>query len=59
MASDLGESVLFTLSIITFQKERFYEPVGWQAKLCLYSAVLFLTAQAALVLLALRRRFKR
>jgi uncharacterized protein YjbI with pentapeptide repeats len=56
---DYREGVLFTLSIITFQKERFYEPVGWQSRLCLYLAVLFLTAQAALVLLALRRRFKR
>lgn len=59
IAVDFRESLLFTLSIITFQKERFYEPVGSQARLCLYFAVLFLTAQAALVLLALRRRFKR
>jgi uncharacterized protein YjbI with pentapeptide repeats len=59
LVADYREAVLFTFSIITFQKERFYEPVGWQARLCLYLAVLFLTAQGALVLLALRRRFKR
>jgi uncharacterized protein YjbI with pentapeptide repeats len=56
---DYRDSILFTLSIITFQRERFYEPVGWQAYLCLCFAVLFLTAQAALVLLAVRRRFRR
>jgi hypothetical protein len=57
--SDFIESVSYTLSIVTFQKERFYEPLGWQSRFLLYLAVFTLTAQAALVLLAIRRRFKR
>lgn len=53
------ESVSYSLSIITFQKERFYEPLGWEARFLLYLAVLVLTVQSALVLLAVRRQFKR
>lgn len=55
----LLDAFLLSLSIITFQRERFYEPVGWQSRLCLYIAVVMLTAQIALLLLAIRRRFKR
>lgn len=57
--SDARESVLFSLSIVTFQRERFYEPIGWQSRLLLYLAVLFITSQVAFVLLAIRRKFKR
>lgn len=57
--SDYREAVSYTLSIITFQKERFYEPLDWQARYLLYFAVFILTAQSALVLLAVRRQFKR
>ncbi|HXU35765.1 MAG TPA: pentapeptide repeat-containing protein [Blastocatellia bacterium] len=53
------EALLLSLSVITFQRERFYEPVGWQSRLCLYLAVFMLTAQIALLLLAIRRRFRR
>jgi uncharacterized protein YjbI with pentapeptide repeats len=57
--SDYGEAVLFSLSIITFQRERFYEPVGWVSQLFLYLAVLTITTQGALVVLSVRRRFRR
>jgi uncharacterized protein YjbI with pentapeptide repeats len=59
LLKDYGKAAMFTLSIITFQKDRFYEPVGWQSQLFLYSSLLILTAQAALVLLAVRRQFRR
>ena len=58
-ASDYGEAILFSLSIVTFQRDRFYAPVGWQSQLFLYLAVLTMTAQAALILLSIRRRFRR
>jgi uncharacterized protein YjbI with pentapeptide repeats len=54
--SDYGKSVLLTLSILTFQKERFYEPANELSQLVLYSAVLVLPAQTALILFAIRRR---
>lgn len=57
--ADFGESLLYTLSIISFQRERFYEPVGWQGRLALFAAVPSITAQVAVVLLAIRRRFRR
>jgi uncharacterized protein YjbI with pentapeptide repeats len=59
LLTDYGKAAMFCLSIITFQKDRFYEPVGWQSQLCLFGAVLLITTQAALVLLAVRRQFKR
>lgn len=59
LAAEYLKACMYTFSIITFQKDRFYEPVGWQGQLCLYIAVLVLTAQAALVLLAIRRQFRR
>ena len=57
--SAYGKSVLFTLSIITFQRERFYEPANDPARFWLFIAVFVLTSQVAMVLLAVRRRFKR
>jgi uncharacterized protein YjbI with pentapeptide repeats len=57
--SDYWKSILFTLSIITFQRERFYEPAGDLSRFWLFIAVFVLTAQLAMVLLAIRRRFKR
>lgn len=57
--ADYREAVLFSLSIITFQRERFYEPLGWQSRLVLFVGVFTMTAQLAMVLLAIRRRFKR
>ena len=56
---DYGKAILFTLSIITFQRERFYQPVGAWSQFCLFIAVFVLTSQAALVLLAIRRQFRR
>ena len=56
---DYNEAVSYTLSIVTFQKERFYEPLSLESRLTLYLAVITLTAQSALVLLAIRRKFKR
>ena len=57
--ADYREAVLFTLSLVTFQKDRFYEPVGWQSRLVLNLAVVIIVSQAALVFLAIRRRFRR
>jgi uncharacterized protein YjbI with pentapeptide repeats len=57
--SDYKEAVLFSLSIITFQRERFYEPLAWESRLILFVGVLILTSQLAMTLLAVRRRFKR
>lgn len=57
--SDYSESLLYTLSILTFQKDRFYEPLKGWSQLWTAIAVLLFTGQAALVLFAIRRRFKR
>jgi hypothetical protein len=57
--SDYSESLLYTLSILTFQKDRFYEPIKGWSQLWSAIAVLLFTGQAALVLFAVRRRFKR
>jgi uncharacterized protein YjbI with pentapeptide repeats len=57
--TDYKEAVSYSLSIITFQRERFYRPTALESRLCLYIAVVVLTAQLAMVLLAVRRRFKR
>lgn len=57
--SDYGSALSLSFSIITFQKDRFYEPLEGISRLLLYLAIFMLTAQAALILLAVRRRFKR
>lgn len=56
---DYGNALAYTLSVLTFQRERFYIPVGALSRLCLLLAVLVLAAQTALTLLAIRRRFRR
>jgi len=58
-ASDYGSAVSLSLSIITFQKDRFYEPLEGWSRFWLYVGVVVLTAQGALVLLAIRRQFRR
>lgn len=57
--SDYKEAILFTLSIVTFQRQRLYEPIGWESQFFLYLAVLLMTTQAALLFLSIRRRFRR
>lgn len=57
--ADYGKSLVLTLSILTFQRQHFYAPLGALSQLWLIIAALMLTAQVALVLLAIRRRFKR
>lgn len=59
LTRDFGTSVSHALNILTFQRDRAYEPSSlisqiWQA----FSSIL-LTGQSALVLLAIRRRFRR
>ncbi len=46
-------------SVVTFQKDRFYEPLEGPARAWLFAAVITLAGQAAMALLALRRRFRR
>lgn len=53
------DAVSYTLSIITFQKDRFFEPIDWLSQIVLYLAMFLLTTQSALTLLAIRRQFKR
>jgi len=57
--SDFWDAVLFTVSIVTFQRDRFYSPVGSISKLLVMVATILLTGQSGIVFLALRRRFKR
>jgi hypothetical protein len=57
--ADYGRSILLTLSIMTFQRERSYKSEGDLSEFWFVIATLVLTAQVALVLLAIRRRFKR
>jgi len=56
---DSAKAFVFTSSIATFQRTRFYEPVGLSSQFWVTVATLLLTTQMALVILALRRRFKR
>jgi hypothetical protein len=56
---DSTSAFLFTLSFLTFQKERLYEPANKWTQFWVCIAVLFLAGQTALVLFAIRRRFKR
>lgn len=55
------DAISYTFSIITFQKDRFYTPLdnSWWSQMALYLAMVLLTTQAALTLLAVRRQFKR
>jgi hypothetical protein len=56
---DSTSAFLFTLSLLTFQKERLYEPANRWTQFWMYIATLLLAGQTALVLFAIRRRFKR
>lgn len=53
-ASDYGKAFLLSLSII--RNERFYEPLGWETRVCLFVAVLLLAVQFGLVVKAIKRR---
>ncbi|RMD65687.1 hypothetical protein D6817_05595, partial [Candidatus Pacearchaeota archaeon] len=54
-----GRAFVHTLSILTFQRERPYIPANTWTLFWVSVAVPLLVGQAALVLLAIRRRFKR
>jgi hypothetical protein len=54
---DFGAAVQFTLSIVSFQRDRFYVPTDGWGRAWLMLAFFALTGQLALVLFALRRRF--
>jgi len=57
--SDYGEAISFSLSMATFQRVRLYESSGpWSYFLMTAGSVIF-ASQGALLLLALRRQFKR
>jgi uncharacterized protein YjbI with pentapeptide repeats len=56
---DYGEACLFSSSAVAFARERAYQPIGPQSRLILYLAAIILNAQAGLIFLAIRRRFKR
>jgi len=57
--NDYESAMSLSLSIMTFQKDRFYEPLEGWSRLWLYLAVIILTSQEAMVLLSIRRRFRR
>jgi uncharacterized protein YjbI with pentapeptide repeats len=56
---DFGRTIVFTLSLLTFQKERLYEPANACTQFWICIAVPLMAGQTALVLFAIRRRFKR
>ena len=56
---DSGRTLVFTLSLLTFQKDRLYEPATAWTQFWICIAVPLLAGQTALVLFAIRRRFKR
>lgn len=56
---DFSQSLMFTLTLITFQKGDFYRPLDELSRLWLSVGTLALAGQAALLFLAIRRRFKR
>lgn len=58
-ASDYGEAVSFSLSTATFQRARLYEPLSLWCYLLMVGGSVIFTSQTALLLFALRRRFKR
>jgi hypothetical protein len=56
---DSAKAIVFTLSLLTFQKDRLYEPANAWTQFWVCIAVPLLAGQTALVLFAIRRRFKR
>lgn len=59
LLADFGEAVLFVVGVASFSRERVYEPLGWQSRALVPFTVIALTSQTALLLFAIRRRFKR
>lgn len=59
LLSDFGKTLVHTLEVGTFQKEKYYEPTSWWGRLLIYPVVISLASQTAFVLLAIRRRYKR
>jgi hypothetical protein len=57
--ADYGQALMYTLSLITFQKGDVYRPLGDTSRLWLAVGTATLAGQAALFFLAIRRRFKR
>src|SRR2546422_10086987 len=58
-AADYLSAMSLCASIVTFQKDRFYEPLPGISRLWLFLAVIAFAGQSAMTLLALRRRFRR
>ncbi|MDX6529158.1 MAG: hypothetical protein QOH41_1448 [Blastocatellia bacterium] len=58
-AGDYLSAMSLCASIATFQRERFYEPVPGISRFWLFASAVGLTGQVAMILLALRRRFRR
>ncbi len=56
---DYEETLFFTMSIATFQKERFYKPSSRASQLLAMLAIIISAQTALLLLFAIRRRFKR
>jgi uncharacterized protein YjbI with pentapeptide repeats len=56
---DYSHSILYTLAIATFQKDRHFDPASKASEFLTMLAVVVIGAQAALLLFAVRRRFKR
>ncbi|MHB8391274.1 MAG: hypothetical protein ACYDBH_17095 [Acidobacteriaceae bacterium] len=57
--SNWGKAVDLSLFVATFQRSRLYQPSGQWAICCLPIESVIAAAQSALLLLAIRRRFKR
>jgi uncharacterized protein YjbI with pentapeptide repeats len=58
-AEDYLSAMSLCATIVTFQKDRFYEPLPGFARFWLFVSVIGFTGQVAMTLLALRRRFRR
>jgi len=56
---DFTSALIFTLSIATFQKDRQYQAAGRASEFLVVATVVLVGSQAALLLFAVRRRFKR
>ena len=56
---DFGQAFVNTLSVLTFQRERSYRAASAYSQAFEAIASIFLTGQTAMLLLAIRRRFKR
>jgi hypothetical protein len=59
LANDYGACIVHTLTLLTFQRDRAFMPVGAMGYLLQSLATVLLAGQGAMVLLAIRRNFKR